>query len=116
MERLTSANSQNHSAQAVEEKPRQSLVHRVKSWPHLFEATLSGAKTHDMRRATDRDYQVGDILCLEEFEPDLGAYTGRELKLRITYVTSAQFPCALSGEGLSEGYCILSIKPVAGNH
>ncbi len=86
------------------------VEHVVKSWPELFEATLSGVKTHDMRRSEDRDYRVGDVLVLQEFDPSRQMYTGRELRVRITYITSAEFPCALSGGGLHSGYSILSIS------
>ncbi|TCU33113.1 uncharacterized protein DUF3850 [Rhizobium azibense] len=96
----------------VTTEKRKPVVHQVKSWPHLFEATLSGVKTHDMRRVADRDYQVNDVLCLQEFDPSTETYSGRELAVRITYITSAEFPCALSGGGLHEDYCILSIKPL----
>jgi hypothetical protein len=90
---------------------REPIQHDVKSWPELFKATLSGAKTHDMRRANDRDYRVGDFLLLREFDPSEQRYTGRQLRMRITYVTSADFPCALSGAGLHPDYCILSLSP-----
>lgn len=89
---------------------RPPMEHQVKSWPELFEATLAGAKKHDMRRATDRDYRVGDLLVLREFDPGQQCYTGRELRMRITYVTSSEFPCALSGGGLHSDYCILSLS------
>jgi hypothetical protein len=111
MERMTSADARNKNLLEGTSR-RQSVLHKVKSWPPLFEAALSGAKTHDMRRTTDRDYQVGDVLCLQEFDPSTDTYTGRELNVRITYVTSSEFPCALSGDGLNAGYSILSIKPV----
>lgn len=88
---------------------RPSIEHRVKSWPNFFEATLSEAKTHDIRRAGDRDYQVGDTLRLMEFNPEKQQYSGRELCVRITYVTSANAPCALSEACLHPDYCILSI-------
>lgn len=94
--------------------PKRSVEHKVKSWPHLFQATLVGSKTHELRRATDRDYRVGDILCLQEFDPVTKCYTGRELKVRITYVTSAEFPCALSENALHPDFCILSIAKVEG--
>jgi hypothetical protein len=100
----------NHTA-----KPRDKVEHNVKSWPALFEATLSGAKTHDMRRAHDRDYRVGDILLLQEFDPATQKYTGRELRAEITYITSAEVPCALSEGGLLPSYVILSIK-LSGSH
>jgi Domain of unknown function (DUF3850) len=87
-------------------RPR--MEHRVKSWPSFFEAALAGVKTHDVRRI-DRDYRVGDTLRLMEFDPEKQRYTGRELHVRITYITSAMLPCALSEECLHPDYCILSI-------
>ena len=88
---------------------RAAIEHKVKSWPALFEATLSGAKTHELRRTNDRDYQVGDTLLLQEFDPQTQQYTGREVTVSITYITSAIFPCALSDTSLNPDYCILSI-------
>ena len=64
-----------------------------------------------MRRSDDRDFLVGDILVLQEYEPENNQYSGREFRLVITYITSAENPCALSGSGLTKGYCILSVKP-----
>lgn len=91
---------------------RDPLEHKVKSWPQFFEANASGAKTFDLRRSTDRDYRVGDYLRMQEFEPKTARYTGRELLVRITYVTSAAFPCALSDNGLNPGFCILGFHLV----
>ena len=88
------------------------VEHSLKSWPHLFEAVLSGAKTHEMRRASDRDFRIGDVLRLQEYDPKTREYTGRETRFRVTYVTSASFPCALSGDGLHPNYCILSIRDI----
>ena len=88
-------------------RPR--VEHKVKSWPQLFDATLRGAKTHELRRADERDYQVGDMLRLQEFDPQTQQYTGREMTVRITYITSAKFPCALSEGALHADYCILSV-------
>jgi hypothetical protein len=85
------------------------VEHPVKSWPHLFEAVLSGAKTHEVRRLSDRDYRVGDRLRLQEFDPNTSKYSGRELVVRVTYVTSVDTPCALSEESLHPDFCILSI-------
>jgi hypothetical protein len=95
------------SSQSDRARPRSE--HRVKSWPSFFEPTLAGVKTHDVRRVTDRDYQVGDTLRLMEFDPEKQQYTGRELSVRITYITSAKLPCALSEACLHADYCILSI-------
>ena len=91
---------------------RTPIEHKVKSWPQYFSAVLSGAKTHEVRRLTDRDYQVGDRLRLQEYDPSTGAYSGRELVVRITYITSVEAPCALSEECLHQDFCILSVVKV----
>jgi hypothetical protein len=89
---------------------RPPAMHIVKSWPHLFEATVTGVKTHDMRRTSDRDYQVGDTLVLREYDPTLCVFTGRWADALITYITSADAPCALSDDALHQDFCILSLK------
>jgi hypothetical protein len=89
---------------------RGTVEHKVKCWPQFFSPILSGEKTHDLRRATDREYRVGDLLRLQEFDPEANRYTGRELVVQITYVTSADDPCALSEDALHRDFCILSIR------
>ena len=87
-------------------------VHHLKSWPTLFEAIVRGDKRHELRRAYDRDFRKGDRLRLREFDPDLQRYTGREQIVEVTFITSAEEPCALSDQALHPDYCILSIAPV----
>jgi Domain of unknown function (DUF3850) len=90
---------------------RQPQVHRVKSWVHLFQAFVRGEKLHDLR-VLDRDYQVGDILVLCEYDKQQEKYTGREAESQITYITSSQHvACAFSPFALKEKFAILSIKP-----
>ena len=86
------------------------VEHRVKCWPQFFDPIVSGEKTHDLRRADDRDFRIGDLLCLEEFDPKTNRYTGRQFKVKITYITSADHPCALSDRALHPDFCILSIR------
>jgi len=90
----------------------ETTVHDVKSWCYLFDAILKGQKKHEIRKMKDRDYRVGDILRLREFDQTQGGYTGRELPAKITYVTSCVTPCALSGGALHDDYCILSIEVI----
>jgi hypothetical protein len=87
-------------------------VHNLKCWPEFFQAIVDGLKSHDLRRADDRDFQVGDHIRLREFDPSIGDYTGRQGLVEITYVTAADRPCALSEGGLDPRYCILSIRPL----
>ncbi len=87
-------------------------VHELKCWPRFFEAITNGQKRHDLRRAHDRDFRVGDQLRLREFDPGSHSYTGREQIVEVTYITSAEQPCALSEGALNPDFCILSIAPV----
>jgi hypothetical protein len=83
--------------------------HLVKSWPEFFEPICQGIRTHDLRR-NDREYNIGDILILREFESTSERYTGRECEVEITSMTSFAQPCAVSGEALNADFCILSIR------
>jgi hypothetical protein len=84
--------------------------YELKSWPAFFEAILAGEKNHELRRSDDRSFNVGDVLLLREFDPKSNRYTGRELRVKVTYVTSTKNPCALSETSLHPDFCILSIK------
>lgn len=84
--------------------------HTVKSWSHFFQEIKAGRKLHDMRDLKDRDYRVGDTVTLQEYDQFSGKYTGAELDVTITYITSADTPCAFSSSALAPGYCILSLK------
>ncbi|WP_454151496.1 DUF3850 domain-containing protein [Microbacterium lacticum] len=83
-------------------------LHELKSWPEFFGPLSAGVRTHELRR-NDRDYQIGDQLLLKEYLPDAESFTGAELLLEITSLTSSQIPCAVSAEGLHQDFCILSV-------
>ena len=87
-------------------------VYNVKSWVPFFQAFKTGAKKHDMRDLKDRNYKVGDILVLEEYDPFKGQYTGDVMRMKITYITSRETPCAFSSAALDSNYCILSLEEI----
>ena len=58
---------------------------KKKTWPDLFNDVKSGKKKIDLRLA-DFDVQEGDILVLQEWDPQAGQYTGREIKKKVKYV------------------------------
>jgi len=62
------------------------MTHELKTWPEYFEAIASGAKTFEIRE-NDRDFKVGDILVLEEYNDNSKKYTGRAEVRVITYVS-----------------------------
>lgn len=77
-------------------------THELKIMPKWFDDVISGKKKFEIRKA-DRDYRVGDLLCLREFED--GKYTGRECYANISYIFKG------TGEyGLAEGYWILGLE------
>ena len=86
------------------------MIHKVKSWSAFFQAFKRGEKKHDMRDLKDRKYSVGDTLVLQEYDPFKGEYTGDEMKMKITYITSRDTPCAFSSAALDRDYCILSLE------
>ena len=78
------------------------MIHELKCWPEPFQAIWEGKKTYELRK-NDRDFQVGDFLQLEEYNPASGQYSGRCLRVRVTYLTSN------GAWGLPEDMCILAI-------
>ena len=78
------------------------ITHELKIAPEYFEKVLSKEKTFEFRY-NDRNYQVGNILNLKEYEN--GTYTGRETNVEITYILQ-------DFEGLQPDYAILSIKHI----
>lgn len=84
----------------------------MKSWPAFFQAILSGFKRHDIRSKKDRNFAVGQHWRLAEYDPFAGVFTGRELIVEITYITSNETPCAYSSAVLDRDACVLSFRVV----
>lgn len=85
-------------------------THTLKTWPSFFAAIERGEKTFEARR-NDRDFGVGDILVLREYDPGIGyggATTGREMRRVVTYVMRG------GDFGILPGFCVLGIRPVTG--
>lgn len=78
-----------------------SKIHELKILPAYFDAVLNGKKTFEFR-FDDRGYAVDDTLVLHEWE--YGAYTGRCISARVTYLLK-------NFDGLKNGWVILAIKP-----
>lgn len=84
-------------------------AHKLKTWPRYFQAVKREEKPFEVRKA-DRDFRVGDYLCLVEFDPALDKLTGDYLYRRITYLlTSADAP-----RGLVDGFVVLGLETVDG--
>ncbi len=77
----------------------------LKIKPVYFEAVLSGEKTFEIRKYSD-GFAVNDILILKEFSTTYG-YTGREIKVFVTYVY-----VDTTLRTLLDGYCVLGISKI----
>lgn len=92
-------------------------IHELKIWPSGFEAILAGEQTFEYRR-NDRDFAVGDVVVLTEWDPAnhrhrssiggltvYGGYTGRQIRARISYKLEGTF-------GVPPGYAVLALRDV----
>lgn len=63
-------------------------VHYLKTWPNFHQDVRKLKKRFDIR-FNDRDFQVGDILILQEFDPKTCEYThSPDITALVTYVLS----------------------------
>lgn len=74
------------------------MIHQLKVLPDYYQAIVDRRKTFEIRK-NDRDFQVGDLVILKEFN---GAeFTKRHTKAQITYICDyAQ----------NENYVVFSIR------
>lgn len=77
------------------------MHHELKILPRYFQPVLDGAKPFEIRDNSDRNFQEGDTVTLNEWDGE--RYTGRSAKRQITFVTEyAQQP----------GYVVFGMKEV----
>jgi len=85
------------------------MIHKLKTWPQYFKAVKKGKKTFEIR-INDRDFKPGDILSLEEFDPETQQYTGGVINKQIGFcLESTSEHNSISG--IKPGYIIMSLLP-----
>lgn len=80
------------------------MTHCLKTWPDYFKDVKEGRKSFELRRA-DREFEVGDTVILQEYDPDKSRYSGKELHKRIIYILG-------DFAGLNAGYCIFQLEDI----
>jgi len=65
------------------------MRHTKKVWPEYFQKILDDKKTYELRLA-DWECNEGDILILQEWNPETKEYTGREIKKTVGTVIKTQ--------------------------
>jgi hypothetical protein len=81
-------------------------LHELKTWPEYYNLVASGAKTFEVRR-DDRDFQPGDTVLLQEWDPQEHQYTGHQIRATVGYVLRGD---AARWAGLRKGYCVFSLS------
>jgi hypothetical protein len=76
--------------------------HYLKTINPYFGKVWDGVKLFEHRK-NDRDFQVNDIVFLQEFYPENKFFSGAEIKVKITFVLK-------NFEGLDSDYCIFSFE------
>lgn len=83
------------------------MIHQLKISPEFFEEVISGRKSFEIR-FNDREFNVGDILALNEWEQTSsvgGHYTNRSCVVYVDYIFYG------GTLGVEEDYVVMSIKP-----
>lgn len=98
-----------------ETKRKNHGTHHLKAWPCFFERCLDGSKPFEIR-LNDRDFRVGDVIVLHEWDPARGrdrmaeGYTERDMRGTITCVICRSDLVKLGNEIIGEGYVVLGIR------
>lgn len=87
--------------------------HDLKTWPEFFADLMAGNKPFELRK-NDRDFQVGDELCLHEYDPATKAYSGRSVVRVVTYILGHRPDAGCAATfGLQPGHVIMGIRGAA---
>ena len=83
---------------------------KKKIWPEYFQKISDGDKTLELRLA-DWECNPGDILQLEEWDPQTKNYTGRKIDKEVTYVLKTKDIVFWPKNDVEKyGYQIISFK------
>lgn len=86
------------------------MIIKKKCWPDFFDKIKSGEKKFDAR-LDDFECREGDVLVLEEWDPETKKYTGRKIEKKITYVAKTKNFKYWSDEEVEKyGYIIMSLE------
>ena len=85
--------------------------HRLKCWPHYFDAIERGEKTFEVRY-DDRGFQRGDTLVLVKFDPEKPGYVLDRSAQKITLRRRVSYVLAGGRFGIDVGHVVMALEPV----
>lgn len=80
-------------------------THYLKTWPNFYQEIVTGDKTFEIRNGSDRFFQSGDTLILQEYDPVQQVYTGREIIRQVGFLLRGEW-------GLKLEYVCMSLLPM----
>lgn len=79
------------------------MIHELKILPIYFEEVIEGRKSFEVRK-NDRNFKVGDMLALNEYDAEKKEYTGNSCLVYVDYILKDENYC-------KNGFVIMAIKP-----
>ena len=80
----------NYTIDRLPDEPKAGAEKHLKCWPEFFASLASGVKTFDIREERDREFRVGDILVMEEYDIETDHYSGQQLAFEVTFCLRRQ--------------------------
>jgi uncharacterized protein YqfB (UPF0267 family) len=84
------------------------VIHNLKCWTEYYQMIEKGLKTFELRK-NDRDFRVGDILRLHEWDNHAVLYTLDSLCVEVLHILFSDYEGG-EIEGLQKGYVIMQIR------
>ncbi len=88
-------------------------LHKLKCWPEYFQPLACGSKPFELR-LNDRNFKVGDVLFIEEWDPELGGddpdegFTDNAVWARVSSMVRAGEDVVT--RGLQPGFIIMGLN------
>lgn len=80
-------------------------THELKTWPKFFRPLTNFSKKFEVRK-NDRDFKTGDVLVLKEWDPTTEKYSDRYVIAEVTFI---MYSNSVLGQGIGDGYCVMSL-------
>ena len=84
------------------------VTHKLKVWSEYMDDLISRKKSFEVR-FNDRNFQLGDVLVLLEYDQKKNEYLDREFKVEVTYILDNSV-----FDAVKDGYVVMAIKPIVG--
>lgn len=79
------------------------MTHNLKTWPVFYDAVIAGIKTFEVRK-DDRNFKEGDILLLQDYDPETDKFSGDQITVKVVYkMSGGKF-------GIAADYCVLGFE------